>query len=143
MSNASCQCGQVKFELKGPLSQVYYCYCRTCRKLGGSAFSLVTRVDKSAFRIITGEGNLVYYESSPGKKRYHCQHCFSPIYVETQSQPNFVRVRLGLLDFEPNVDIVGHIWLSHKPDYLKIDDTLPQFDEWHRLHKSKNALSMN
>ncbi|GEM_PF-3599976 len=86
--------------------------------------------EKVSFHFIKGDACLSRYESSPGKIRYHCQYCFSPVYVETQSQPGFVRVRLGLLDFEPDIEIKGHIWLSHKPSYVRITDSLPQFDEW-------------
>ena len=130
MQKGSCQCGKVVFGFEADLLPVYYCYCRTCRKLSGSAFSLVSRVNKAAFKIIKGENHLQSYQSSLGKYRYNCRTCCSPIYVDTDLQPEFVRLRLGLLDEEPNVVFKGHIWLSHKPAYIKIRDVLPQYEQW-------------
>ena len=130
MKTGSCHCGQVAFEVTGKLSPIYKCYCGTCRKLSGGAFSMVTRVDSEGFRLLKGEESLHTYESSPGKVRYYCKSCCSPVFVKVTSQPEFVRLRLGLLDYEPEVEMAGHIWVSEKPDWIKVEDSLPADDEW-------------
>lgn len=130
MESGSCHCGKVVFEINGSLSDVNYCYCETCRKLSGGAYSVVTRVSSDKFNVIRGNELLHTYESSPGKERYYCNVCCSPIYVTVKSQPEFVRIRLGVLDFEPKVNIVGHIWVSEKPKWYSINDLLPQYQEW-------------
>jgi hypothetical protein len=35
-----------------------------------------------------------------------------------------------VLDFHPLVKVVGHIWVSEKPDWHQIHDSLPQHLEW-------------
>ncbi len=130
MKSGSCHCRKVSFEVEEPLSNVYKCYCETCRKLSGSAFPLVARVRKTNFRIAKGEDALYIYESKPGKNRYYCKRCCSPIYVTVESQPEFERIRMGVLDFEPNIKTVGHIWVSEKPGWQEITDSLPKFSEW-------------
>ena len=130
MLNGSCHCGKVVFEINDSLSDVNKCYCKTCRKLSGGAYSVVARVSSNAFKIIKGDEFLHTYESSPGKVRYYCNDCCSPIFVTVKSQPEFVRIRLGVLDFEPKVNIVGHIWVSEKPDWHYINDSLPKHSEW-------------
>lgn len=130
MNKGSCHCRSVSFQVDKPLANVYKCYCETCRKLSDSAFSVVTKVHKSDFRIIRGQDSLQVYESKPGKNRYHCKKCCSPIFVTVEDQPDYVRVRLGVLDGEPELEIAGHIWVSEKPEWQEISDSLPKFSEW-------------
>jgi hypothetical protein len=39
-----------------------------------------------------------------------------------------VRIRLGLLNGDPNVEVTGHMWVSEKPDWHQINDDLPQYE---------------
>jgi hypothetical protein len=130
MGTGSCRCGAVAFDITEDMGDVRLCYCATCRKIGGSAFSAVALVDAAQFRLTRGQDNLSMYESIPGKYRYHCKTCHAPIYVRLESAPQNVRIRLGLLDFEPTVRITAHIWVSEKPDWYEIRDDLPQLAEF-------------
>lgn len=60
--------------------------------------------EKVILEIIKDDKSLHCYESSPGKVRYYCKNCCSPIFVTVQSQPKFARICLGVLDFEPKVN---------------------------------------
>lgn len=130
MHTGSCHCRRVEFAVPEKMGDVRLCYCETCRKLGGSAFSAVALVDASKFKILKGQDILKSYESSKGKIRYYCPECHSPIYVQLVSKPETVRIRLGTLDFEPKVKITAHIWVKEKPKWFAITDNLPQFDEF-------------
>lgn len=130
MNTGSCHCRRVAFEVPEQLGDVRFCFCETCRKLSGSAFSAVALVETRKFKILQGHGELRGYESSQGKFRYYCSQCYSPIYVQLESKPETVRIRLGTLNFEPKVNIVGHIWVKEKPKWFKITDDLPQFQEF-------------
>src|SRR5690606_1474562 len=92
----SCHCQEVTFQIQQNALTVRYCYCTTCRKLSGADYSAVARVTRDSFRITEGEDSLTVYESRPGKLRYSCCKCFSPIYVTTDNELSFLRVRLGL-----------------------------------------------
>lgn len=130
MNTGSCHCGAIEYEVPASLGDVKYCYCQTCRKINGSAFSAVALVSADDFRLNRGQSSLVHYESSGGKFRYHCGTCYAPIYVQLQSSPEQVRIRLGSLDFSPQVNLTGHIWVSQKPDWYTILDDLPQSPEF-------------
>ena len=130
MNTGSCHCKNIVYTINGALSDISLCYCQTCRKLSGAAYSVVARISAYEFKITEGKDSLQTYESSPGKVRYHCCKCCSPIYVIVKSQPEFVRIRLGVLDFDPIVNIVNHIWVSEKPEWHTINDSLPQYQEW-------------
>lgn len=123
----SCHCGAVSFAVPRDLGPVRYCYCVTCRKLSGAAFSVVARVAADAFQLLEGKDSLSAYESSPGKYRHYCSRCHSPVYVRLASRPEEVRVRLGLLDDEPRTRIEAHMWVDEKPAWHRIEDDLPQY----------------
>lgn len=127
MIKGSCHCKKVEFEINEQELSVRYCYCETCRKLSGADYSSVARVNRGKFNITQGEKSLVVYESRPGKQRYYCESCFSPVYVTTNTEPSFLRVRLGLLNGEPKVMVTGHMWVSEKPSWRTVEDTLPVY----------------
>ena len=130
MPTGSCHCGQVEYEVPETLGDGVFCYCQTCRKLTGTAFASVAPVAEEDFKITKGKELLCHYESSPGKFRYFCSHCHSPIYVQMKPSPEVVRIRLGSLNFEPKVNITKHIWVSEKPEWYSINDDLLQFEEF-------------
>jgi len=130
MNTGSCHCGKVTFKVPQQLGDVRYCYCETCRKLSGSAFSAVALIASDGFELLSGQDDLAVYESSPDKFRYYCGHCHCQIHAAVASQPDYVRLRLGVLDFEPDVQIVAHMWVSEKPHWHVIHDDLPQFAKW-------------
>ncbi len=125
MIKGTCHCKNIVFEIATTKLSVRYCYCKTCRKLSGADYSSVARVARESFKIVSGEELLLNYESRPGKFRHYCSHCFSPIYVVTDNELSFLRVRLGLLDGNPEVEVTGHMWVSEKPAWRAIEDGLP------------------
>lgn len=130
MNTGSCHCGAIQFEVPKKLGNVNLCYCGTCRKLNGSAFSAVAMVEAKDFHFLNGQDSMAVYESTPGKMRFYCTKCHAPVYVQLQSKPEQLRIRLGLLDFEPEVTISGHIWVKEKPQWYRINDNLPQYPEF-------------
>jgi len=128
MIKGSCHCKNIAFEINTNKLNVRYCYCETCRKLSGADYSSVARVGRDRFKIVRGEASLLSYESRPGKFRYYCPKCFSPIYVITDNETSFLRVRLGLLDGNPQVEVTGHMWVSEKPAWRRIEDELPIYE---------------
>lgn len=125
MIKGSCHCKSILFDINENQLSVRYCYCETCRKLSGANYSAAARVDREKFQVTQGADQLLTYESLPGKLRYYCPTCFAPIYVTTNNESSFLRVRVGLLDNAPTVHVTGHMWVSEKPDSCVINDTLP------------------
>lgn len=126
----SCHCGSVVYEIARDVGEAKYCHCQTCQKLTGTAFASVAMVKGDDFKLLQGEDNLVTYESTPGKFRYYCASCFSPMFVKLQASPDDVRIRLGSLNFAPDVTFTGHIWVSEKASWYTINDDLPQAAEF-------------
>ena len=126
----SCLCGAVKFEISGPLRNIVHCHCSMCRKAQGSAFATNGVVESGKFAITAGEDQLQAYESSPGKQRYFCSNCGSPIMSKLESRPDQLRVRLGAIDTDIDERPEAHIFVGAKANWEEICGDLPQFDKY-------------
>lgn len=128
MIKGSCLCGQVSYQIDGPVGEVVHCHCETCRKAHGSAFSSVAAVQDEHFSI-SGDERLNCYESSPGKWRYFCRNCGTQIYARREGAAHII-LRMGSLDDDPQTIEKNHIWVSQKAPWYDLKATLPCADEF-------------
>ena len=127
MLSASCLCGGVRYEIDdGAIGPVVMCHCGMCRKATGSAYATNAAVAATAFHLRAGADLLTRYESSPGKYRYFCERCGSPVYARSPEMPDHVRIRLGLLDDDPGVRPSFHYDAESKAPWDEITDSLPR-----------------
>lgn len=129
MYTGSCLCGGVKFSINAELAPIQICHCSQCRKAQGSAFATNTPVSTSDFELKSGADLLTEYESSPGKRRFFCRQCGSPIYSSRDSLPNVIRIRAGLLDEPLKVKPAFHFYTASKCSWWTINDDLPKYEE--------------
>ncbi len=130
MHTGSCLCRQVTFEVSGEIRRFHHCHCQTCRKTHATVYGSSALVDSAHFRIRSGEQNLSQYESSPGKVRYFCRNCGTHVFAKSEKNSGDTILRIGTLDGDLKIKAIGHIWVSHKPDWYDIADDLPQSLEW-------------
>ena len=128
MYEGGCLCGNIRFQITGPITNIVYCHCSRCRKAQGSAFASNGNVKASDFTITSGENNLTGYESSPGQTKYFCKYCGSPIMSKTESNPDQVRVRLGTIDSDISERPSAHIFVTSRANWEEITGDLPQFE---------------
>mgnify|MGYP003543491364 CR=1 FL=1 len=124
-----CLCGAFRFAVRGPLADVRLCHCDTCRRANGSAFSANCRVPRNCFELLTDATTLTEYKSSPNAWRTFCGTCGSPAFARTERDPDAVRIRIGTLSREVQVNIVGHVWVGSKAAWDRIGDELPCFEQ--------------
>ena len=128
MLEGGCLCGGVRYRIGGKLGPAIYCHCNECRRASGSAFAANAPVRLRYFEIATGAELIREYESSPGKFRAFCSRCGSPLYSRVDSDPERVRLRLGLLDDDPGKRPLFHVFVRSKAPWFEIADSLPQFE---------------
>jgi hypothetical protein len=124
-----CLCESVRFEVSGPFGALGFCHCKQCQRANGSAFSASSSVARKDVRFVSGESLLTEFESSPGRFRVFCSRCGSPVYKRTTDQPDSLRIRLGLLDGDPQLRALAHIWIDSKAPWYEVEDALPKFPE--------------
>jgi hypothetical protein len=128
-SKGTCLCGGISYEISEPLGVVVNCHCSMCRKAHGAAFRTRASVRARAFRFITGEDLLTYYESSPGEHRSFCRICGSVLITKFDRYPEIYGFALGTLDTDPGVRPVRHIFTRYKAPWYDITDDLPQVED--------------
>lgn len=129
----SCLCGQVGYEVTQLDSPIEHCSCRYCRKAHASAFNTAACVKHEHFRWLRGTDVLKSYESSPGKRRYFCGHCGSPL-IARRDGLDAVIVRVATLDDDPGQTPQWHIWASDEVPWLQYGPQIPAYAEWEPGH---------
>ncbi|MBI1814176.1 MAG: GFA family protein [Deltaproteobacteria bacterium] len=129
MLTGRCLCGDVRFELHGKLGPLAYCHCSMCQRASGSAFAANAAIRSQYLKWVSGRESIREYESSPGKFRAFCSRCGSPIFSRRVDEPDSFRIRLGMLDGDPERRPLAHFWVSSKAPWFEIRDELPQYQE--------------
>jgi len=128
MLRGACMCGRVTYEIDAAPLVMYHCHCSVCRAASGASFVTNIAVATANFRVTTGEAVLSAFESSPGKRRYFCSACGSPIYSHGRKTSHYVSVRCGTLKDDPGVRPAYHAYAGSKAAWVSIGDELPQFE---------------
>ncbi len=121
-------CGEVKYRIRGPLSDARFCHCSMCRKAHGSACRARATVKAPDFEFIAGEELVTFYESSPGNHRGFCRSG-SPIVSKFDAHPKYYGLPLGALDDDPGIRPTQHVHVASKAPWFTIADDLPQLPE--------------
>lgn len=125
----SCLCGQIKYQISGPLRGVLNCHCSMCRKSHGAAFRTRAAVRTADFTWLAGEGLRTKFASSPGEYRSFCSVCGANLVTEFAAAPEWLGFALGTLDDDPGVKPECHVFVGSKAPWHDITDDLPQWDE--------------
>lgn len=128
MLRGSCLCRGVAFEIDGALKDPLYCHCSMCQKAHGTAFRARAKVLAKEFRWSRGEELVRYYESSPGEYRGFCSVCGSSLVSKFDAKPAVYGLALGVLDDDPQVRPLCHVFVGSKAPWFEITDSLPQYE---------------
>jgi hypothetical protein len=126
MLTGSCLCGRVAYAVDGKVGPFAFCHCATCQKAQGGPFVIAAPVRRQYFRLLSDEDVVSEYESSPGKKRCFCRVCGSPVWSRRDDDPGVLRLRLGLLDGDPERRPLAHVFVGEKAPWFEITDDLPR-----------------
>lgn len=126
--SGGCECGAVRYEMKGSVRKVVYCHCSQCRRTSGHfvAATACAREDLS----LSEDSGLNWYRSSSFAERGFCRHCGSSLFYRTDDG-NCISVMAGTVDTPTGLVCREHIHLDDASDYYAIDDGLPQFPGGH------------
>ncbi len=123
----SCLCGDVAFEVDGPIQPLSHCHCSMCRKSHGAAFASFGSAAKSGFRWLRGLERIRLYESSAGGGRPFCSRCGSMLPGAPESVDQ-VFIPLGLLADDPKLAPLEHIFVGSKAPWYEISDSQPRHE---------------
>ncbi len=111
-----CQCGSLRYRVRGQPLALFICHCRECRKQSASAFGISAQWRRKDFEILQGTPALwTRAADSGGQVRCHfCPSCGSRIWHESTADSEMVTVKGGSLDEPPDLSQAIHIWTSRK-----------------------------
>lgn len=120
-----CLCGEVRFEVRGPLRDVVNCHCSMCQRLHGN-FGPHTKARKTNITITRDDG-LEWYKTSNIAQRGFCRDCGSGLFWEPFDL-DATGIIAGTLDGSSGLKTIGHIFVGEKSDFYEITDDLPQYE---------------
>jgi hypothetical protein len=126
--SGGCMCGAVRFELTRPPAWMYHCHCSTCRRASGASCATNVVASFDALAITQGAECIDAYESSPGKRRYFCSRCGSPLYSRGAAAPDVISVRAGTLHDSPGLQPAYHAYAAEAAPWSGFGDGLPRFE---------------
>ena len=129
MLTGSCLCGDIAFQISGPVEQIGHCHCSMCRKSHGAAFATFGVATPEDFRWRQGQDNTVHYRSSDTGWRNFCPRCGSAVPGLPRGGP-FALVPLGSVAEDPTSGPRLHFFVGSKAPWHTIVDDLPRHDAW-------------
>jgi hypothetical protein len=117
-----CDCGGVRYEVRGKLRGVIACHCRQCRRTSGH-FVAATACRRRCFAL-TRDETLKWYAPVAGYRRGFCGACGSSLFFEQEGGER-LSIAAGSLDEPQGLKMVAHIFAKEAGDYYDIDASVP------------------
>ncbi|MDM9629186.1 GFA family protein [Rhizobium sp. S152] len=117
-----CQCGAVRFAVRGPITNRAICHCRMCQKAVGSVswpFFTVAMAD-----IQWSRGKPSLFRSSEAATRGFCSHCGTPLTFEPVDDTT-IDMSIGALDDPSAVEPVGQYYAHERVPWFDKQPNLP------------------
>ncbi|SFB58133.1 Uncharacterized conserved protein [Rhizobium sp. NFR07] len=141
-----CQCGAVRFRIRGELGRASICHCRMCQKAFGGFFGPLVTAPRDGVEWTRGEPR--YFQSSVNIDRGFCENCGTPLTYRT---PSTLDIAIGAFDerddLAPKVQVNHHFrlpWIETifdapvhgDPDYYSKQEQIISFQ--HPDHDTEN-----
>jgi hypothetical protein len=130
VTQGSCLCGAVAYEITTPPQRMYQCHCSRCRMGRSAAHGANVFYDANGFRWTRGADHVQEFKL-PGAQYFataFCRDCGSAL-PRVSVERNIAVVPAGSLDSEPAITPDAHIFVGSKAPWFEIHDLLPQFVE--------------
>ncbi len=121
-----CHCGDVTYEIRGPMRQVVECHCESCRRLTGSIWH-ATGTRLADLEILDPLQRLSWYDSSETVKRGFCGNCGSCLFFKRDGADT-ISITAGTLDQPTGLNLMVRIFLDDAADYATRQD-LPEYPQ--------------
>ncbi|MDF1607940.1 GFA family protein [Hoeflea sp. YIM 152468] len=122
-----CQCGLIRYRLRGRPLVFYLCHCSECQRHTSSAFGESLRFRSADLEVEPGL-HRISRTSETGKQRqgWFCPQCGVRIWHGTAGSPE-INIKAGTLDDTSWLIPAGHIWARSKQPFIQIADDELQY----------------
>lgn len=119
-----CQCGAVRYEVRGEPLTLYCCHCTECQRQSSSAFGMSMPVRTDDLVITKGEPKEWRRPTDSGREvicRF-CPDCGTRLFHNPTRNPKVTNVKPGTLDDTKWVRPVGHLWTRSAQPWVVIGE---------------------
>jgi hypothetical protein len=116
-----CQCGAVRFRIRGEIKDASICHCRMCQKAFGGFYAPLVGV--SGLEFDWTRGGPKFFQSSNYVKRGFCGNCGTPLSFEA---PEGVGLAIGAFDEPGRVKPIVQFGTEAKVAYVDHLHELPE-----------------
>lgn len=129
VTRGSCLCGEVAFEVVAPFKVVHNCHCTRCRRARAAAFTTNGFTTIEGVRFVRGEERVKTFKLPSAKYFSHafCDRCGSGM-PRLDPGRNIAVVPMGVLDDDPGVFPVDHIFVENKVGWYDPPKDIPHFE---------------
>ncbi|HEY5775895.1 MAG TPA: GFA family protein [Xanthomonadales bacterium] len=127
-ASGGCFCGAVGFTAKLPSKWCAHCHCSMCRKTHGAGYVTWVGFEADQVSITDGEGQLNWFDSSPGAQRGFCRKCGSSLFFRSERWAGELHIARGCIDSEIDRKPQANAFFDKHVDWMPIDQTLKQVD---------------
>ena len=122
--SGGCLCGAVRFEVTPPTKWCAHCHCSLCRRAHGAAFVTWVGVEKANFELVSGGGEISWYQSTPEARRGFCTACGSTLLFEGERWSDEVHIALAAMDGPIDRSPQAHVFYDAHVDWVELGDDL-------------------
>ena len=130
ITEGSCLCGAVGYEMTGEPLSMQSCHCERCRRARGAIHG--TNIFYKADRFRWSRGSDLVVEYKVPEARFHtvafCRQCGGSL-PKVSIERGIAIIPAGTLDTDPVMRPQRHIFTHYKAPWFEITDSLPQFPE--------------
>ena len=105
-----CLCGAVRLTAEKVETEHHACHCGMCRRWTGGPQMAALAEGVS----LEGEDNIAIYASSEWAERAFCKKCGSNLFYRLKANGLMI-LNVGLFDDRDAFELVGEIFIDHKP----------------------------
>lgn len=119
-----CQCGAVRYEVRGEITHETLCHCSFCRRASAAPVVAWFSVRPEAFRVT--RGGMKIFRSSPGVARSFCGDCGTPLTYQRDGLDE-LDVTTCSLDDPESAPPRDHTFTRSALGWAPVEDGLPRY----------------
>jgi len=124
-----CQCGAVRYAVKGKFEYAVLCHCADCRKSSGAPVVAWNAFHQDCFTVLSGEATT--FNSSGASMRSFCGICGTGLWFHNEEfLPGLVDIRTATLDNPEAIPPQAHIQTAERIGWMESMHNLPGFSRY-------------
>ena len=121
-----CQCGALRYEVRGRPLRTYACHCSICQRQSGSAFGLSAVFPGGSLSVT--QGRLEHFVRDGRGRKFRCYFCpgcgtriYHQMFTEQGDLPQ-INLKPGTLDDRSWYSPGCHVWAENAQPWVKFSD---------------------